>query len=254
MFKTFSPGLQVVVFIFIAFFMASFGQLIYALSLSLVVDQSVLENINPQDPRIILSSAFFFQIFAFILSLILILKMIGQRFTDVIFVQSIKIKPLLITFGVFIGAMLMIPFLSAFNDLLRYIVPSAIIENDIATKAVNNSLIFDSNPIQLFFTLISAALLPAICEEFVFRGFLIKKMLESGLGKMGAILLSAAIFSLTHFQPLSFLPIFFFGICLGYIYLHFKNIKYAMFFHFCVNASQIIVGYFTGAGGIDFGI
>lgn len=247
MFKTLSPGLQTLLLLFVVYFMAIVGEAFYGLSISAVVDQSVLENADWEDPRAILSHALFFQIFAFLIAFMFMLRLTRQRIDQVIMIQPLQIKPLLITAAFFVGGMLLMPFLDVINEPLKEILPSTILEREQSRNEINNMLVFHQDPVRFIFALLIMGCLPAICEELIFRGFLLRKMLESGLTKSASIVISAAIFSLTHFQPLKFLPIFFFGILLGYVYLRFKNIKYAMLLHFLINGSQIILGYLVGS-------
>jgi membrane protease YdiL (CAAX protease family) len=234
--------------------MAGMGDIFFQLGLAISLDEEMLKQLQWSDAPIILTRNLFFQVFSFLLAFMLVLRFMGQDFRDVLYIKTITLKPLLITFGVFAAGMLSMEFLAWLNAPLVDYLPPSVLENEVAMDAMNSALIVQTNPVQFIFTLIIMALIPAICEELVFRGFLIRKMLESGMAKHGAVLLSATIFSLTHFQPLKFLPIFFLGACLGYLYLHFKNIKYAIILHFLINGSQIIWGYLEANGivSLDF--
>lgn len=85
------------------------------------------------------------------------------------------------------------------------------------------------------------AAVPAIFEELVFRGVLYR-ILKGVSGKKNvAIVLSAIIFSLIHFQILSFIPITIVGILLAYLYEKTDNLLNPMILHFAFNAIQIII-------------
>ena len=58
-----------------------------------------------------------------------------------------------------------------------------------------------------------------------------------------AIIVTAIIFSLVHFQLYSFLPRFFLGIVLGYLFIVGRSIWYPIIAHFINNAIGVIFYY-----------
>lgn len=241
-FRSFSPALQVIMFTLMVYFMAGVGEIIYSIVLSLFADND-LTKLNWKDARIVISHAFFFQIFAFLLAFMLFLRYSGERFTDIVAIQKINTRGVLITVMVFFGAVALMPIIELISQPLTNLLPPEVITNEKLFDQNQQNLIYQSNPIQFAFTLLTMAVLPAICEELVFRGLLISKIVQSGGHPRIAVILSALIFAGVHFQPLKFIPMVFLGLCLGYIYTYLKNIKYAMLFHFLINASQIIAGF-----------
>lgn len=254
MFKTLSANTQVLVFILLVYIMSAFGRFIYTISLLLVVGENQIMQIDTSNPKFVLSYTLFFQIHAFLISFLIMLRLTGQKFKNLVFVGSIDKRKLGITVLICIGALIVMPLLSSINAPLKEILPPNIVQNELARDQLNDALMFHNNGLQFVFSLLIMALLPAICEELIFRGFLIGKIKEGGGSENMAIIISAAIFALTHLQPLKFLPMFFLGLCLGFIYLKFRNIKYAMLFHFLVNGLQITIAYLVGSEliNIDF--
>lgn len=250
MLKGQSPALHVIVFMFIAYLIAGLGIGIYQWSVMAVVGEAFY-TANFEDPRIVLSHNLFFQIFAFLISFMAMLNITGERFETVVAIGKTNMRGILITCGVFLAAMMALPLMEYINEPLSYLLSPAQLEREAVHNETMNGLLIQSNPIQFVVALFVMAVLPAICEELVFRGFLIRKMLDSGLTRHAAVISSALIFSLTHFQPMKFVSIFFLGLCLGYIYTYFKNIKYAMLLHFLVNGSQAILGFLVGSGVLD---
>lgn len=254
MLKNLSPGLQVLIFLFIIYFLAGMGNVIMSLALNVVIDQEVLINTNYEDPRFLLTYFLFFQIFGFLIAFLAILRFTQERFEDVINIGRLKLKPLLYTFMLFIIGMAVLPLMTWLNKPLGQLLPASALENEAYRDSVNQSMMVQDDPIQFGFVFIIMSILPAICEELVFRGYLLKKMFQSGMGMHTAVALSSAIFALTHFQPLKFLPMFFLGLCLGYVYTYFKNIKYSIILHFLINGSQIVMAYLVGTGVLDMEI
>lgn len=88
--------------------------------------------------------------------------------------------------------------------------------------------------------LIAIALAPAICEEVLFRGALLRG-LASRLHPAVALLIAAAMFSLYHFKPVQMLPTFTLGLVLGALSLRAGSILPSAIAHFLNNAMAIIV-------------
>lgn len=96
-----------------------------------------------------------------------------------------------------------------------------------------------------FFGILLICILPAIGEEFIFRKVLCDSL--SGIGEWKIIILSGAIFSLTHFNIAQTLYQFFIGCVLAYLYLKTKNITLTILIHFINNALALFITSITGA-------
>lgn len=92
----------------------------------------------------------------------------------------------------------------------------------------------------LLYTLIVIAVVPAIGEELLFRGYLQKKTARKLRNPHVAILLTAFLFSLIHLDLQALIPRFFLGSLLGYLYYWSKNLWIPILAHF-VNNAQIVV-------------
>ena len=75
----------------------------------------------------------------------------------------------------------------------------------------------EHNPFILGGVIILAALVAPVIEEIVFRGF-IYSAVRKRAGVVLAIIVTSALFSLLHMSIFSFLPIFFLGVALAYLY------------------------------------
>ncbi len=89
----------------------------------------------------------------------------------------------------------------------------------------------------LFKQTLTVALAPAMMEEFFFRGVLCERFARRS--PRGAVVLSAALFALFHFEAQNSLAPFLFGLVLGYIYLY-GGLKACIFSHFLYNLSSIL--------------
>ena len=102
-----------------------------------------------------------------------------------------------------------------------------------------------NTPLDFVVSLLIMAVLPAIGEELIFRGFLQKNLQRWFRDRRGhlAVWVGAAIFSAIHFQFQGFLPRMFLGLVMGYLYLWSKNLWVPMLVHFINNALMVVVSY-----------
>jgi membrane protease YdiL (CAAX protease family) len=90
--------------------------------------------------------------------------------------------------------------------------------------------------------------LPAIGEEFVFRGVLIRLFKEWLKNCHVAVILSAIIFSAIHFQFYGFLPRFLLAVLFGYLFIWTKSLWVPIVAHFINNTTTVIIAYCTNKG------
>jgi sodium transport system permease protein len=83
------------------------------------------------------------------------------------------------------------------------------------------------------------AVLPGICEELMFRGFLFRFF--ENKNKWFAIWISAALFALFHLDPYRFLPVLFLGVILGWLMFKTNSIFPSMLSHAMNNATALVL-------------
>lgn len=88
-------------------------------------------------------------------------------------------------------------------------------------------------------SLISLAVVPAICEELLFRGVVVNGLKERGTAF--AIIMSSVMFSLFHFSLAQLIYPVCFGIILAIVYLRTNNILFPMLLHFANNALSLTI-------------
>ncbi|MCI0681095.1 MAG: CPBP family glutamic-type intramembrane protease [Gemmataceae bacterium] len=86
---------------------------------------------------------------------------------------------------------------------------------------------------------VAFALLPAVCEELVFRGFLLTG-LQKRFRPRTAIFLCSFLFALFHMNVFQFLPAFFLGVVLGLLTVRGRSVLPAMFFHLLYNGALLL--------------
>lgn len=80
-----------------------------------------------------------------------------------------------------------------------------------------------------------------IIEEVIFRGIIQKGMINNGVKPRNAILVSALIFGIVHFNPWQFIGAFLLGIVLGVVYFKTKSLLMSIFLHFFNNTIAAIM-------------
>lgn len=112
------------------------------------------------------------------------------------------------------------------------------------------SLLIDEHFSVYLLNLIGVALITAIGEELIFRSVL-QRIFVKLIGNVHiAVICCAILFSATHFSYSGFIPRFFMGVILGYIYVSTGNVWYSVIFHFLNNALPITF-YWLYANKID---
>jgi sodium transport system permease protein len=92
----------------------------------------------------------------------------------------------------------------------------------------------EAGPHNLVLGILAYALVPAVCEEIAFRGFILIG-LHRRFRPRNAVLVSALLFALYHLNVFLFLPTFGLGIVLGLLTLRSRSLLPAVLFHFLHN-------------------
>ena len=88
---------------------------------------------------------------------------------------------------------------------------------------------------------IMVCILAPILEEFIFRGLILRGMLNKGINPWFAIIFSAFLFGAAHMNPWQFLGAGFIGAILGFIYWRTQSLLLVIFLHFLNNAIAFAV-------------
>ena len=132
--------------------------------------------------------------------------------------------------GVWIVALLWTKVLSGFEDL-------GLIE-DIAQQELVTLFQGGGDPVAIGLLVIAAVLLAPIVEELIFRGCLYR-FLKSQTTLLPAQIASGLLFSMIHWNLLSFLPLVLVGIFLARVYEKTGSILVAIWFHAFFNAFSL---------------
>jgi sodium transport system permease protein len=96
----------------------------------------------------------------------------------------------------------------------------------------------------LVYVILLVALVPAVCEELAFRGFILSGLRHTG-SKWGAIVISSVFFGLTHGLLQQSLAAVAVGVVIGYIAVQTGSLLPGMIFHFTHNSLSLLSGRVT---------
>ncbi len=115
-------------------------------------------------------------------------------------------------------------------------------------KEMTEKFLVMNNVGEFALTMLMVGVMPAIAEEFLFRGCLQRLFREWTKRPHLSIWLSAAIFSFIHFQFYGFVPRMLMGAFMGYLFYWSGNLWYPILAHFVNNGFQVLVYYLNDLG------
>lgn len=106
-----------------------------------------------------------------------------------------------------------------------------------------NTILDMERPVELIFCIFALGLLPALFEELMFRGILLK-IFKNISGKLWTpVLLQSFVFTALHFSIYEFPGIFIMGAIFGYIAIKTGTIVYGIILHFLFNSTSVVFAY-----------
>jgi len=101
---------------------------------------------------------------------------------------------------------------------------------------------FEGQP--LIWALVLIAVVPAICEELLFRGFLLQGVATLG-GKWKAIVIASVVFAIFHMLLIKFALTMGLGLVLGYLCWQSRSIIPSMIAHALHNGSAVMLAFWA---------
>ena len=140
---------------------------------------------------------------------------------------------------------LILPFISLTVEIIKSLnLPEYIIQSDRELDQTTKKFLKMSNYSDLLFNILLIAIIPAIGEELVFRGYLQKKISKRLSNIHISIFITAVIFSAIHFHFQAFIARFILGLVLGYLFVWSKSIWLPILAHFINNFQALLVSFF----------
>ncbi len=145
--------------------------------------------------------------------------------------NTVKIKnapavDVLLSIGIFLG-------IGTVGSYISEFITDFIIGLGIPVPDMEEFIPSPESPLQFCLYLVVVAVLPAICEEFVFRGVICGLIKE--YNRTAAIILSAMAFSLVHATVQQIPFAFIMGLFLGYLYIKYDTLLIGIILHFINN-------------------
>ncbi|BDQ04103.1 CPBP family intramembrane glutamic endopeptidase [Ignavibacterium sp.] len=117
--------------------------------------------------------------------------------------------------------------------------------NELVDKTYGNLLKASGVP-ELLFVVLIVAVVPAVSEEVMFRGF-IQRSFELKIKPFVAALLTAVFFSLYHFNPYGLIPLAVLGFYFGFAAYTSKTLLIPILLHFLNNFTAVMLYYIIGS-------
>ena len=172
--------------------------------------------------------------------------------------KGLSVQQSLIAFLFAVAALPMISMLADWNNGIELPTFLASVEEmmrqmEEQAKVLTERFLQTSSVGMMVANLFVMALLPAVCEEMMFRGWL-QRVLGKSVNYHTAIWVSAFVFSAIHFQFYGFIPRMLIGAALGYLYHYTGSLWVSILAHFVNNAAAVVIAFlsYNGYTNIDF--
>ena len=174
------------------------------------------------------------------LPVLLILRLLRLKSKEVLRLKTPNWKSFLIIPFIAISAQIIV---SIISQLINIIFPFP----EKYMEALANLYKMNETPWKVF---LAIALLPGICEELLFRGFLIRFFEKYSV--RWAVVISAILFAAYHLDPFRFIPVLLLGLLLGYLAVRSGSIYSSMLSHLINNGMAFVLVTFSNAGWVKF--
>ena len=206
-----------------------------------VVDHS-FQNTNPNILRI---SQTLGQLIFLLIPTLLLAKLLPNNFKEIF-----KLNKISFTLGLWImlsvlalGPMCEIILLLQSQIPLPESLEVVLHQFKVTIEEAYKRLVYSNNISELGFVIVVIAIVPALCEEFLFRGLLQHAFTYKLSAKKG-IIITGLLFACFHFTPFSFIALAMIGVYLCFLVYRTNSIISSMLAHFTNNLIAVSVPYF----------
>jgi membrane protease YdiL (CAAX protease family) len=130
---------------------------------------------------------------------------------------------------------------SEFINSIKFLLDSL---NELIEKTFGN-LIRAENIAEVFLVIITISVIPAICEEVMFRGY-IQRSFAFKLKPHTAAILTGIFFALYHFNPYGLIPLAVIGFYLGFVAYSSQSLVIPIILHFLNNFFAVMLYFIIG--------
>ena len=156
---------------------------------------------------------------------------IKSDFKKVFSLKLPKFRDLIGSISLWIGSYLIV---FVITSIILYYFP----QNQDIIERLNNALFMKDN---LLLNICLIALMPAICEEIFFRGFILTSFRCNKESYVGAIIASGILFGIMHMDFIRIIPTSILGMTFAYAVCKTNSIFVSMFMHFLNNGFAVVL-------------
>jgi hypothetical protein len=175
---------------------------------------------------------------------ILISNIIPLRFKQIFRLEK-NIEFKYIGFGV-IGLFFLNLFNTGFVSFQEHLIPESFMPIYLdyldLMESIYEKMLKGRDAYDFLLAILIGAVIPAISEEFLFRGFG-QRALEEKNSVLFSVTVTGVIFGVIHFNLVNLFPLILIGVFLGYLAHYSNNILVPIFIHFLNNAVSILFFY-----------
>jgi uncharacterized protein len=214
---------------------------------SLVVFLSFGADFKSMSPNMIRIVSSFGQIIFLLLPTLFLTKLMPDKFKEIFKLNKISI-PLIFFIIISVFAIMEI---AQVLLILQSQIPlpeslqTAVNEFKQEIEETYRTLVYADNFGELSFVVLVIAIIPALCEELLFRG-LIQYNFIKGLGAKSGIIFTGILFAMFHFNPFSLIALAVLGIYFSFLTYRTNSIYSSMIGHFTNNFMASISLFFFG--------
>ncbi|GAK61331.1 abortive infection protein [Candidatus Vecturithrix granuli] len=150
------------------------------------------------------------------------------------YLTAIRVKTALLAMLVSSAAFILVGIIAALQEM--------IFPRSQDYQEIWDAILTQFHQIPLAATLLLISLLPGVCEELLFRGFLLHG-LRKKLSNASAIIIVGILFGAFHLDPYRFLPVTLLGVLFGYMVVRTGSILTGMVAHSTNNAIAMLISY-----------
>ncbi len=175
------------------------------------------------------------QVFIIVAPVLLVLSIFKLKPKEILRIKAPKLKELILIPFITIPATIIV---SMIGSLINYIYP-------FPAEYLEKLMELFKLDASLWKSFLIIAVTPGVCEEIMFRGFLMR--FYENNGKTTAVVISALLFAAFHLDPFRFIPVFILGLLLGYLTIRSGSIVNSMIAHTLNNGLALFIATYSGA-------
>ncbi len=175
------------------------------------------------------------QLFIIALPVYVIIRLLKLKEKDILRLKAPKPKELLLIPFIAIPAAIIVSIISQLINMIFPFPPKYV-------EMLSKLFTMDASVWKVFLVM---AVAPGFCEEYMFRGFMIRFFEK--YGTKVAIVLSALLFAAFHLDPFRFVPVFLLGLLLGYLTMRSGSLVNSMLSHTINNGLALVLVTYGGS-------